>query len=188
MRNLPNLMTLSRIVLIPVMVIFFYLPFHWCRPMAAIIFSIAAITDWLDGYLARYMEVDSPLGAFLDPVADKLLVAFALVLLVADNHLPYLTIPAAIIIGREITISALREWMAEIGNRTSVAVGYLGKVKTLIQMVAIVMLLSVHHSYHPWVLYTGYLMLYIAALLTLWSMVIYLKASGMFRNGILVHS
>ncbi len=175
---MPNLLTLLRIGLVPFMVLFYYLPFHWCQLLSAILFMVAAATDWLDGYIARHFEVSSQLGAFLDPVADKLLVAVALVLLVSDKNLPFLAIPAAIIIGREIAISALREWMADMGKRTSVAVSRLGKVKTFLQMSAITLLLCAHSGDYPWLRYTGYVTLYIAAVLTLWSMFYYLKAAG----------
>src|ERR1043166_2652947 len=109
--NIPNYLTILRILLIPIFVGVYYLPFAWSHLSSAIIFSLAAFTDWLDGYLARSLGAISPLGEFLDPVADKLLVAVALVVLVGDHTLPYITIPASIIVGREIVISALREWM-----------------------------------------------------------------------------
>lgn len=182
MQNLPNILTFLRIALIPVMVIFYYLPYHWCQTVAAIVFIIAGFTDWLDGYLARNLQLSSQLGAFLDPVADKLLVAVSLVLLVSDPDLPYLAIPAAIIIGREIAISALREWMAEVGKRASVAVSRLGKLKTMLQMGAITLLLYTHSGHYPWLKSLGYATLYLAAILTLWSMFYYLKASGIFDS------
>src|SRR3990167_3751708 len=115
--KIPNLVTLSRIFLIPIFILVFYLPFSWSHLASAIIFALAALTDWLDGYLARRLSQTSAFGAFLDPVADKLLVAFALVLIVGHRHIPALALPAAIIVGREIMISALREWMAEVGKR-----------------------------------------------------------------------
>src|SRR3990167_755174 len=113
----PNIVTLSRVFLIPIFIIIFYLPVSWCYVGSALIFALAALTDWLDGYLARRLSQTSAFGAFLDPVADKLLVAFALVLIVGHRHIPALALPAAIIVGREIMISALREWMAEVGKR-----------------------------------------------------------------------
>lgn len=175
--NLPNLLTLLRIIIIPIFVLFFYLPFKWSHLACAFLFFIAGLTDWLDGFIARRYQLTSPLGEFLDPVADKLIVAVALVLLVAEHDFPYLAIPAAIIVGREIVISALREWMAEIGKRASVAVSYVGKAKTLIQMFAIFLLLL----YRPGGLilwgFLGYCFLYIAAILTLWSMVMYIKTA-----------
>jgi CDP-diacylglycerol--glycerol-3-phosphate 3-phosphatidyltransferase len=175
--NIPNLLTLLRIFLIPVFVLIFYLPFHGNHVVSAIIFALAAFTDWLDGYLARSLGQISKLGAFLDPVADKLIIAIALVLLVSEQSLPYLAIPAAVIVGREIVVSALREWMAEIGKRASVAVSFIGKVKTFAQMLAIILLLLYIPGYNGWLGELGYLLLYVAALLTLWSMVLYLKAA-----------
>lgn len=173
--NLPNLLTLSRIIMIPLMVVCFY----WIEPYgkiwAAILFSIAAITDWFDGYLARKLNQTTPLGAFLDPVADKLIVSVAFILLVETFATPWLTIPAAIIVGREIVISALREWMAELGKRASIAVSYVGKVKTTLQMASIIILLAA--ELHEWLLALGYIALYGAALLTLWSMLVYLRAA-----------
>lgn len=127
--SLPNLLTLMRIVLIPIFIIVFYLPVPWAHGLAAAIFALASFTDWLDGYLARKLEQISPFGAFLDPVADKLLVACSLLLLVGEKDVGYITIPAIVIVGREIVISALREWMAEIGSRASVTVSYIGKIK-----------------------------------------------------------
>jgi CDP-diacylglycerol---glycerol-3-phosphate 3-phosphatidyltransferase len=175
--GIPNLLTFLRILLIPIFILLFYLPFRGSHVVAAIIFTFAAMTDWLDGYLARSLGQVSRLGRFLDPVADKLIVVTALVLLVGDQALPYLAIPAAIIIGREIMVSALREWMAEIGKRASIAVSMLGKVKTTVQMLAIISLLL----YKPggWIFFAilGYILLYLAALLTLWSMCLYLKVA-----------
>lgn len=177
MPNIPNILTVLRIVLIPVFVILFYLPVAWSNLVCALAFALAAVTDWLDGYLARRWGQVSPLGAFLDPVADKLMVAVALILLVqADPH-PELAIPAAIIIGREITISALREWMAELGARAAVAVSLVGKFKTAVQMIAILLLIYreplLGVPVHP----IGFTLLYLAAVLTLWSMVVYLRAA-----------
>jgi CDP-diacylglycerol--glycerol-3-phosphate 3-phosphatidyltransferase len=171
--NLPNLLTLMRILLIPVFIGVFYLPFHWAHAAAAVIFALASFTDWLDGYLARKLSQMSPFGAFLDPVADKLLVASSLLLLVGANDLSYLTLPAIVIVGREIVISALREWMAEVGSRASVAVGYIGKVKTTMQMLALILLLAFHPTMSYWGV-LGIILLYLAAILTIWSMVIYL--------------
>ena len=114
--NLPTILTLLRIILIPFFIVAFYLPTEWGRSAAALLFVLAAFTDWLDGYLARKWDQTSPFGAFLDPVADKLMVAAALVLLVSDRPELLVAIPAIVIIGREIAISALREWMAEMGG------------------------------------------------------------------------
>ncbi len=171
--SLPNLLTLSRIVLIPVFVIVFYLPFEWARAVAAVIFALASFTDWLDGYLARKLKQISPFGAFLDPVADKLLVATSLLLLVGAKDINYITIPAIIIVGREIVISALREWMAEIGSRASVAVSYIGRVKTSLQMIALILLLAFAPAASWWGVF-GFVLLYLASILTIWSMVIYI--------------
>jgi CDP-diacylglycerol--glycerol-3-phosphate 3-phosphatidyltransferase len=175
--NVPTLLTLMRIALIPVFVIIFYLPFAWVNLATAAIFGLAALTDWLDGYLARRLGQTSAFGAFLDPVADKLMVAVALILLVQQHPSMVFTVPAMIIVGREIAVSALREWMAELGNRAKVKVSVIGKFKTIAQMVALLLLL-----YHDplWIIPTqlvGMVLLYVAALLTLWSMVIYLRAA-----------
>jgi CDP-diacylglycerol--glycerol-3-phosphate 3-phosphatidyltransferase len=192
-KHLPNFLTLARIVLIPVFMIAFYLPFLYAPIFAALVFILAALTDWFDGYLARQWQVTSALGAFLDPVADKLLVATALVLLAA-SPLEYLSIPAVIIIGREIAISALREWMAELGKRQSITANFLGKVKTAVQMVAIVMLILILHdaqalegcfywlgflmpSFIQFITWVAYFLIYLATLLTLWSMAIYMLAA-----------
>lgn len=171
--SLPNLLTLMRIVLIPVFIIAFYLPFSWSHGLAAGIFALASFTDWLDGYLARKLQQMSPFGAFLDPVADKLLVACCLLLLVGAKDIAYITIPAMVIVGREIVISALREWMAEIGSRASVTVNYIGKIKTAAQMSALFLLVAFSPSESWWGTF-GFVMIYLSAILTLWSMVIYL--------------
>jgi len=171
--TLPNLLTLLRIVLIPVFVIVFYLPFKSAHVLAAGIFAAASFTDWLDGYLARRLESMSPFGAFLDPVADKLLVSTSLLLLVSAQEIHYITLPAIVIVGREIVISALREWMSEIGSRASVTVSYIGKVKTTLQMLALFLLLAFNPSI-SWFGVIGFILLYVAAILTIWSMVIYL--------------
>lgn len=189
--NLPNILTIMRIMVIPLLVVFYYLPFHWAHFAAAVIFAIASITDWLDGYLARYLKQSTKLGAFLDPVADKLMVSVALVLIVAqptfqfvsvsngvmDIHPAMITIPAAIIVGREIIVSALREWMAEIGKRSSVSVTNFAKVKTTVQMLALVALLYCDNTTSASFVLLAYILLYIAAILTIWSMLIYLKAA-----------
>ena len=175
--NIPNAFTLFRILLVPVLVVVFYLPYSWTGTAAAIIFTTAAITDWIDGYLARKLNQSTPFGAFLDPVADKLMVAVALIVLLERYPHAWFTIPAMIIIGREIVISALREWMAEIGRRTSVAVSYVGKFKTTMQMIAIIVLLAQTTLLDSRIELIGFIALYLAAALTLWSMVIYLKAA-----------
>ena len=179
--NIPNSLTLLRIGLIPIFVLVFYLPFHWSNPLACLIFALAALTDLLDGYLARRLGQISKLGEFLDPVADKLMVAVALVLLVDVNPTPYasafLALPAAVIIGREIVISALREWMAELGERTKVAVSTIGKIKTTAQMLALLLLLYHQPMGSFPTVDSGFVLLYVAAILTLWSMLVYLKAA-----------
>jgi CDP-diacylglycerol--glycerol-3-phosphate 3-phosphatidyltransferase len=176
--NIPNALTLLRIRLIPVLVVVFYTPFTNHLLFAAGIFAFAAVTDWFDGYLARRLGQMTAFGAFLDPVADKLMVVIALVLLVERYDTVLFTLAACVIIGREIVISALREWMAELGARTSVAVSYIGKVKTTFQMLAIIGLLAINpETDESWLLALSYLMLYAAAVLTLWSMIVYLKAA-----------
>ena len=178
--GIANILTLARISMIPLIAFFFYLPFQWAQVLTVIIFAIAAITDWLDGFLARSLSQTSKLGAFLDPVADKLVVVTALVLLVADLQLPFIAIPIAIIIGREIVVSALREWMAELGKRASVAVSFVGKIKTALQMIAVLLLLLgrvKNYEYAHLITLLGYMLIYLSALLTLWTMVMYLKAA-----------
>jgi len=175
--NIPNILTLFRILMIPICVGVYYLPQAWAPWLASAIFLAAAITDWFDGYLARKLEQSTPFGAFLDPVADKLIVAAALVVLVESHASLWMTLPAVVIIGREIVISALREWMAELGKRASVAVNMLGKVKTTLQMTAIVILLSQNPAHDTWLEGLGLLALQISAVLTLWSMIVYLRAA-----------
>ena len=175
--TLPNLLTGLRIVLIPVIVGLFYLPYGWGDILACVLFAIAGITDSLDGYFARRNGQVSRLGAFLDPVADKLIVATALVLLVSRNPTWYVTLTAAVIIGREIAISALREWMAEIGSRQKVAVSSLGKFKTIAQIVGLSMMLF-HEPLLGLPIYAiGVVLTVVAAVLTLWSMILYLRAA-----------
>ncbi len=179
--NLPNLLTLLRIALIPVFVLMFYLPFRWAHVATAAIFGLAALTDWADGYLARRLEQLSAFGAFLDPVADKLMVATALVLLVDVNPTSFngffMAVPAVVIVGREIAISALREWMASVGERARVAVSIIGKVKTTVQMIALLLLLYREPLAGLSTADVGLLLLYLAAGLTLWSGLIYLRAA-----------
>lgn len=176
--TIPNLLTLIRISLIPLFILLFYCPWDWAKPATASVFLIAAITDWLDGFLARQLKQFSRLGAFMDPVADKLIVAVALVLMVSEHASAWLAIPAAIIVCREIAISALREWMAEIGKRRAVKVGTLGKYKTALQMFAILIFLVYGRQGGAWWWQSlGYLLLYVAVLLTLWSMFAYLRAA-----------
>lgn len=181
MTNLPNMLTLLRIALIPVFVLFFYLDVANANLITTLLFALAAVTDWLDGYLARRMGVTSAFGAFLDPVADKLMVAAALILIVDNNPTHYsgiwIALPAVVIVGREITISALREWMAEVGASSKVAVSMLGKVKTTAQMTALVLLLYREPIGDFPTAQVGLLLLYVAAVLTLWSMASYLRAA-----------
>lgn len=172
--NIPTYLTLFRVALIPLFIVSFYLPIQYSAEITTLIFFIASITDWFDGYLARKWNQTTHLGAFLDPVADKVLVAIALVSVVEYYHTWWITIPAGIMIAREIIISALREWMAELGERASVAVSIWGKVKTTAQMLALGGLLW---RQAPWMEYTAFALLYIAAILTIWSMLQYLKAS-----------
>ncbi|MGD8830369.1 MAG: CDP-diacylglycerol--glycerol-3-phosphate 3-phosphatidyltransferase [Pseudomonadales bacterium] len=175
--NLPNILTLTRILLIPIFVIVYILPGRETYLLAAVLFGLAALTDWLDGYLARRLNQTTPFGAFLDPVADKLIVVAALTVLIGHHATIWLTLPALVIIGREIVISALREWMAEMNRRGIVAVSWFSRVKTTIQMIAIVVLLANPPLLdRPWVM-TGYSLLYIAAVMTLISMVMYLQAA-----------
>jgi CDP-diacylglycerol---glycerol-3-phosphate 3-phosphatidyltransferase len=173
--NLPNLLTSIRIILIPLIVLFFFLPFIWARPACAWLFVIAGVTDYFDGYLARRLNQTSSFGAFLDPVADKLIVSTALVLLVQADPTISLAIIAAIIIGREITVSALREWMAEIGERAYVAVSMFGKLKTTAQIVGISMMLYEHDLFGLPIYSIGAVFLLVAAALTIWSMMNYLR-------------
>ena len=173
--KIPNLLTLLRIVLIPVFVLVFYLPYSWAPYWAGFIFALAAVTDWFDGYLARKLNQLSPFGAFLDPVADKLLVAVGLLLIVERESIWWITLAAIIIISREITISALREWMAEVGQRSKVAVAYVGKVKAVTQILSLVFLLYNKDLFGIPIRELGLIMLAIATVLTFYSMVQYLR-------------
>ncbi len=183
MWNIPNILTILRILLIPVFVVVFYSDAPWAPYVAAAVFGAAALTDWLDGYLARLWNQTSPLGAFLDPVADKLMVAVALVLLVQYDPRTLVALPAMVIVGREITVSALREWMAEVGARAKVAVSMIGKIKTTAQMISIVLMILRDTVFGPWVYGLGVLLLYVAAVLTLWSMVLYMRAAWPSLSG-----
>jgi cardiolipin synthase len=178
--NVPNSLTMLRIFLIPVFVGIFYvptemIPTHWVNLSATLVFALAAVTDWLDGYFARVLNQTSAFGAFLDPVADKLMVAAALIVLVEFGRVGALI--ALIIIGREIAISALREWMAGMGEGHSVAVAFLGKIKTAAQMAAILFLLYYDNIGQINVKLIGEVLITIAAFLTLLSMAYYLKAA-----------
>ncbi|MEZ5499732.1 MAG: CDP-diacylglycerol--glycerol-3-phosphate 3-phosphatidyltransferase [Steroidobacteraceae bacterium] len=175
--TIPNTLTWLRILAIPLIVVLFYLPYTWARPAAGLAFAIAGITDSLDGYLARKLNQVSRLGAFLDPVADKLIVAVALVLLVGSDPRMLLVFCAIVIIGREIAISALREWMAELGQRTKVAVSSVGKLKTILQIVGLSMLLYEQNLFGLPLYRLGLLLTAVAAVLTLLSMFLYLRAA-----------
>jgi CDP-diacylglycerol--glycerol-3-phosphate 3-phosphatidyltransferase len=185
--NIPNSLTWARIVLIPLFLGVFYLPHDWLSPseqnsFATVAFVLAALTDWLDGYLARKLAQTSAFGAFLDPVADKLMVAAALIVLVELGRIG--AVVAFIIIGREITISALREWMAKIGASRSLAVSFIGKLKTTAQMVAIPLLLYHETLAGVNVQWLGSLLILVAAALTLWSMAYYLNIAWPVLKGI----
>lgn len=175
--TIPNLITFARILLIPVFVVIFYLPYHWSYIAGAAIFAIAGATDWIDGYLARKLKQTTKLGAFLDPVADKLMVVVAIVLLVEVHANPWLAVPSLVIVGREVAVSALREWMAEIGARANVAVSMIGKVKTTVQIVSITLLLAHRGEFTDPIVLIAYNLYYLAAILTLWSMLMYIKAA-----------
>ncbi len=194
MWNIPNILTSFRIFLIPVMVVFYYLPgeqYEWKFFATGFVFWFASITDALDGYLARKLDQSTPFGAFFDPVADKVMVAVAFIIVVDDYQSVWVTVPAVIIVGRELAISALREWMAEMGNRADVAVSMVGKFKTAAQMLALIGLLWHPNEYwvfEGWLLgplldVATYVFLYSATLLTLWSLIIYFKAAWPYISG-----
>lgn len=185
--TIPTWLTLARILMIPLLVLVFYLPYWWTAYASTALFGLAAITDWLDGWIARKYQLSSKFGAFLDPVADKLMVAAALFLIVQAHPTRWMAIWAAIIVGREIAVSALREWMAELGQRATVRVAAIGKIKTVVQMIALLCLL---YSITPdparayaqtWlaqpIFHIGDWLLAGAALLTLWSGLQYLRAA-----------
>ena len=175
--TLPNILTVLRILLILILIIFFYLPFRYHHVINATIFLFAACTDWLDGFLARYFQQTTKLGAFLDPVADKLIVATALSLIISIYSYSWVVIPSIIIICREIIVSALREWMAELGQSIIVQVSSIAKIKTASQMLAIfLLLLKPKNLTDMWVIF-GFILLYTAVLLTLYSMWLYLSAA-----------
>jgi CDP-diacylglycerol--glycerol-3-phosphate 3-phosphatidyltransferase len=186
--NIALALTWLRIAAIPLIVVVFMLPGYWSKPTAAVIFTLAGLTDWLDGYLARKLNLTSRFGAFLDPVADKLMVSTALVLILwaapshamplVPGHEMILTICAAIIIGREIVISALREWMAELGSRNAVAVTGIAKLKTIFQLVGVGAMLFTYPIFGFIPAYgIGFMLVVTASVLTMWSMYIYLKAA-----------
>ena len=180
--TIPNILTVARIIAIPIFIIAYFLSPDQKNTVAVAIFVLAALTDWLDGFLARKLKEVSPFGAFLDPVADKLIVCTALVLLVSDDNVSdqvlfqsIFTISVIIIVGREVSVVALREWMAEKGQRASIATSYLSKSKTFLQMLAIILLLYGQSINEFPTLVVGELLLYIAAALTIWTMFLYLR-------------
>ena len=186
--TIPTMLTLARIVMIPVLVAVFYLPGKWTSVAAMLVFALASITDWLDGWIARRWHQYSAFGAFLDPVADKLMVSTALFLIVQAHPTPWMACWAGVIVGREIAVSALREWMAELGQRATVKVATIGKIKTVAQMVALACLLyavNPRHQLQPgtdiwmgqFVFHVGDWLLAVAAVLTLWSGFQYLHAA-----------
>jgi CDP-diacylglycerol--glycerol-3-phosphate 3-phosphatidyltransferase len=173
--NVPNTLTWLRILMIPAILMLFYLPYWWADPAACAAFAMAGITDTLDGYYARKLGQTSRLGAFLDPVADKLIVATALVLIVSKDPRWFVVIVAVVIIGREIAVSALREWMAEIGARGRIKVSVLGKYKTIMQIVGLSLLLFRQDLLGIPIYQLGLVLTAVAAVLTLWSMILYLR-------------
>ena len=175
--NIATFVTILRVLAIPVFIAIYYSSIPSSNLIAAVIFILASLTDWLDGYLARKLNQCSDFGAFLDPVADKLLVTATLVMLAANYTSPWFVAPAAIMVAREVLISALREWMSSTNQRDIVAVGYIGKLKTTAQMLAIIVLLAATPENFNWLLITGYVLIYISVILTLWSMFSYLKSA-----------
>jgi CDP-diacylglycerol--glycerol-3-phosphate 3-phosphatidyltransferase/cardiolipin synthase len=178
--NLANFLTLLRIAAIPVVVVCFYSPLDYARPIAAVLFGLAAVTDMIDGWVARRFGQTSRFGEFLDPVADKLMVAIVLVMLVQAESGWFEDIIAMIIIGREITISALREWMATIGERANVKVDITGKIKTTLQMFGIAFMVYQNDLFGLPVYTVGFVLLILAAVMTIWSMIVYLRAAWPF--------
>lgn len=175
--TVPTAVTLFRIALIPIFVVVFYLPYAWSNLAAASIFALASASDWVDGYLARVLKQESSFGAFLDPVADKLMVVVAIVLIVSVNPSVYVTLPSVIIVAREISISALREWMAELGSSTTVKVSFLGKAKTMAQLFSLMLMIYDQPIYDFPVFSVGLGFYYLAAIFTMLSMFIYLRAA-----------
>jgi CDP-diacylglycerol---glycerol-3-phosphate 3-phosphatidyltransferase len=174
--NVPNTLTWLRILMIPaILALFYLLPYPWADPAACAAFALAGITDTMDGYYARKLGQTSRLGAFLDPVADKLIVAAALVLIVSRDPRWFVVIVAVVIIGREIAVSALREWMAEIGARGRIKVSVLAKYKTIMQIVGLSLLLYRQDLFSIPTYQLGLVLTAVAAVLTLWSMIQYLR-------------
>lgn len=177
MFNIANQLTLVRIFFIPLLIGIYYTDLDYKNFIAGALFALAGITDALDGHIARKYNLTTPFGAFLDPVADKLMVAAALAVLIESYHDIWFTLPATVIISREIVISALREWMAEVGSRAKVAVSVIGKIKTTLQIISIVLLLAFQPDEYPLFSQIGLVSLYAAAILTFWSMMSYLRAA-----------
>lgn len=180
MWTIPNIITSVRVVLIPIFVAVYFLDWKWAHQAAAFIFWFAAITDWFDGYLARKLKQSTPFGAFLDPVADKLIVATALLLITHSYASILITVPAILLLAREVYISALREWMGQKGLQDTVKVSFMGKAKTTAQMLALIGLLSELQFFMGIPIYwvsLGYVLLYFAAVLSLWSMITYTLAA-----------
>lgn len=178
--TIPNIITIFRVLLIPVFVSVYFLDWKWAHEAGAFIFWFAAITDWFDGYLARKLKQSSPFGAFLDPVADKLIVAAALLMITHSYSSIWITIPAIVLLMREIYISALREWMSKMGASDSVKVSFIGKAKTTAQMLSLIGLLSGLEYFMGFPIYwvtLGKILLYFAAVLSLWSMIVYTNAA-----------
>jgi CDP-diacylglycerol--glycerol-3-phosphate 3-phosphatidyltransferase len=183
--TIPTAITLFRIGLIPLFVIVFYLPYPWADLAAAAIFAFASVTDWVDGYLARVLKQESSFGAFLDPVADKLMVVVAIVLIVERHPSIYVAIPSVIIVAREISVSALREWMAELGSRAAVQVSFIGKAKTTTQLISLLLMIYSEPYFDLPTFQIGLAGYYLAAFFTVVSMAQYLKAAWpvISRNG-----
>ncbi len=175
--NVALALTTMRLLLVPLLVLVYYMPFHNSHCIAAVIFALASITDWLDGYLARKLNLTTRMGEFLDPVADKLLVLITSILIAAQVHTFYMTIAVSVIVARELIVSALREWMAEMGKSAGLKVTMVAKIKTALQMIAMITLLLYQPGGPFWILPLGTLLLYIAVFLTLWSMAKYLKVA-----------
>jgi len=174
--SIPNILTFMRILIIPLLIfVYYYLDDAIGMRLAAALFGLAAITDWLDGYLARKLNQTSKLGAFLDPIADKLIVITVLVMIVDQFSKVEILIPALIIIGREITISGLREWMSELGYSGTMSVSIMGKIKTTIQMISLLLLLYHYPIFGLPTFEIGVWLLYLAAALTIWSMLVYFR-------------
>jgi CDP-diacylglycerol--glycerol-3-phosphate 3-phosphatidyltransferase len=183
--TIPTAVTLFRIGLIPLFVVVFYLPFPWSDLVAAAIFGFASLTDWVDGYLARALKQESSFGAFLDPVADKLMVVVAIVLIVESHPSIYIAIPSVIIIAREISVSALREWMAELGSRAAVQVSFFGQAKTTPQLISLLLMIYSEPYFDLPTFEIGLVVYYLAAFFTVVSMVQYLRAAWpvIVKNG-----